>query len=198
MRRLRSLLLAVPLVWAAPDLASAQDLDYRGERVPWSEQGEVASAARQIADRATQLARHMRRFEGYSPLTDEAQRFARTAQIFERSVRSGAPYPQLMSSFDVLQREYYEMRDAFFRAHRAHHIEELVREWTSLVAGFERLALALGVEEERLCELPGRYRYGGRYDDDYDDYDDDYGYYGGRDRYGRYDPRYDARAHVID
>lgn len=196
MRLLRTLLFAVPVVCAAPGLASAQDFDrhidegYRQYTprgaLPWTGPEDVRGAARQIAVRATQLARTMQNLEGYSPLAAEARRFARTAQLFERSVRSGAPYPQVLSSFEELQRDYYDMRTAFFRAHRSHHVEGVVELWTSLVANFERLALTLGVEEDALCALPPPGRGYGRYDRS-DRYD----------RYGSYDPRYDARRQYV-
>lgn len=193
MRHVRTLLLlAVPLLCAAPGLGAAQDYETYYERDgehPWAGPGQVRQAAQQIALRATELARSMRDLEGYSPLAAEAQRFARTARIFERSVRSGAPYDQVLSSFEVLQREYYTMREAFFRAHRTHHVQGVVNAWTTLVANYERLALALGIDESQLCILPeDRYRYGraDRYRRD--------------DRYGRadrYDP-YDPRGQYID
>ncbi len=195
MRHLRTLLVAIPLVCAAPALASAQDFDrridedyreYQAGQLPWTGPQDVRASAEQLAGRANQLAQTMRNLEGYSPLSTQARRFARTASIFARSVRSGAPYPQVVQSFQVLQNEYYEMRNAFFQAHRAHHVAGVVNVWTSLVSNYERLALSLGIEENQLCAAPGNYgpygqqRYG-RYDRD-----DRYGRYDDRDSYDRY------------
>lgn len=183
-----AILVALPIACVAPSLATAQYAEpYRGDprwgRAPsWLGETEAAEAAQALANRATRLSRVIRRIEGYSELSGQAQRFARAANIFARSIDSGAPYPRLMQSYEELQREYLDLRGEFFAQHRTHHVEGVVDDWTALVASFERLSLDLGVEEDLLCSLePGR-RYGRRYDD----LDDDR-------RYGRYqyDPRYD-------
>jgi hypothetical protein len=181
-----AVLVALPVACVAPSLASAQYAQpqpYRGDprwgRPPtWLGESQAAEAAQALAHRATRLSRVIQRIEGYSELSGRAQEFARAANIFARSLDSGAPYGRLMQSYEELQREYQDLRGAFFAQHRTHHVEGVVDDWTALVSSFERLSLDLGVEESQLCSIePGR-RYGRRYDD-----------YDNR-QYG-YDPRYD-------
>ena len=178
-----AMLIALPVAWVAPSLATAQYAEpYRGDprwgRAPtWLGEAEAADSAQSLANRAIRLSRVIGRIEGYSALSGQAQRFARAANIFARSLDSGAPYPRLMQSYEQLQREYLDLRGEFFAQHRTHHVEGVVDDWTALVTSFERLSLDLGVEEDQLCSIEPR-----RYGRGYDDYDDR--------RYG-YDPRYE-------
>ncbi len=183
-----AILIALPIACVTPSLATAQYAEpYRGDprwgRAPtWLGEAEAAQAAQALASRASRLSRVIRQVDGYSQLAGQAQRFARAASIFARSIESGAPYPRLMQSYEELQREYLDLRGEFFAQHRTHHVERVVDDWTALTTSFERLSLDLGVEEDLLCSLePGR-----RYGRPYDDYDDDR-------RYGgyQYDPRYE-------
>jgi hypothetical protein len=186
----RASIAALGIACAAPSLASAQHVQpYRsdprwGQAPPWLGEDDVGDSARALASRAARMAQVVRSIEGYSELSDRAQRFARTANQLARELDSNAPYSNIMAGYDQLQREYLDLRGAFFAEHRTHHIEGVVDDWTSLVTSFERLSLDLGVEESQLCTLDQGARYG-RYDDRY--YDDRYD-----DRYGRYDfdPRY--------
>lgn len=179
----RAMLIALPIACVVPSLASAQYAQpYRGDprwnRPPtWLGEAEAADSAQMLANRAIRLSRVIGRIEGYSQLSGQAERFARAASIFARSLDSGAPYPRLMQSYEELQREYLDLRGEFFAQHRTHHVEGVVDDWTALVTSFERLSLDLGVEEDLLCSIEPR-RYGRRYDD----FDDR--------RYG-YDPRYE-------
>ncbi|MBA3538074.1 MAG: hypothetical protein H0T79_00450 [Deltaproteobacteria bacterium] len=109
------------------------------------------------------LSRTIFRLTGYSHLSADVRRLARTAEEFHEDAERGTTDQQLLQDFLELQREYIHMRGMVFDVHRRYHSPAVTMSWSRVAGRFETLALTTGLGSSQLCELPGHL------DDDDDD-----------------------------
>ncbi len=157
---MRSLSIIVCAWLVVPSLSAAQQEPWKPERGPtygapraeWVSRQEVRREADRFAERTAQLYRTLIREDGYEQLGERARRLAVRAERLRRDVREGAPYSATLSEYYDLQEDLHGLRARVFRVHRAEHSERVAEQWGRVMAAHDRMALALNVPSEALCE----------------------------------------------
>jgi hypothetical protein len=109
----------------------------------WMARRDAARASFALAERAAYFQRVVQLRAGYNFLTDEAHRFALTAQQLHRDVQRGATYEQALMEFAILERTYGDLSRAFERAHQAFRDLSMLREWELLERNMNALEAAM-------------------------------------------------------
>lgn len=105
----------------------------------WTSSKEVAEAAGGLADAAKQLHKSIHAVAEDSPLVEEMNLFAKSAQKFHEAVKTGATYGQATKDFGKIGSSYAHFEKALKKDHDAHHDEHVVADAKKTKAAFDHL-----------------------------------------------------------
>jgi hypothetical protein len=172
-RSLLAIAALLSLAWALPSIGSAQEYGRRygpraappGEAPIVIHPDDLSGSAHQLSMSAFRLYRVVRTATGESQLTNDSLQLARAAEAFHQSVETpGRNERFVYEDFLRLSGQYHQVRERFFRAYRSLQLPQIVDDWTRMVNDYERLALTVGVEDQRsACNYVPHARWGRTY-----------------------------------
>lgn len=109
----------------------------------WTSPGEVSEAAHELDATAGHFARVVRQNTGYSHLSVDATRLARSADHLHSLVEGGADYFHIQSDWQRVQQDFSHLEHAFERAHGSHHDRHLENDFREVESAYGRLDWAM-------------------------------------------------------
>jgi hypothetical protein len=105
---------------------------------PWL--GQVTRGSHQLATQARHMAEMLRAVDGYSHLTDDAERLAGESEHFSRSLHAGVDARHALADFGQVQNAYVRFKGGFDRAWHIHAIPHLRDDYAMFMGAYTQVA----------------------------------------------------------